>query len=108
MLTAVTSLTGPPLFALLSLGLAWSDRTVSDKSAERRPGPACAVLKQFMRLLRVAVENRHATDLCGSVSTLCTAPDLKALVLDAVLAEELAPAYFGVLFQVRMLLSLVL
>ena len=109
-LVAAITVTASPLFELLSSGLALSrpagvgmgfaSPVASPTSGVLRPGPACVVLKQFFRLLRVAVENRKAGDIVAAVSDLCVGAHMKALVLDPVLCEELAPAYFGVIYQV--------
>lgn len=64
-----------------------------------KPGPACGVLKQFFRLLRVTVENRKASALCPAVASLCASADLRPLVIHPALSDELAPAYFGVIYQ---------
>jgi hypothetical protein len=63
-----------------------------------RPSPICGVLKQFFRLLRVAVENRKSASLCPAVSSVCASHDVTSLILHPALLEELAPAYFGVVY----------
>jgi hypothetical protein len=89
-LAQVISCVGPPLFSVLATG--------SVLTPSGRPSLVCGVLKQFFRLLRVAVENRKSASLCPAVTGVCVGHDVTSLVLHPALLEELGPAYFGVVY----------
>jgi hypothetical protein len=111
LLTTAVSTVGAPLFALAGSGLfhgaAAAGATAGGGAGVPRLGATtragCAVMRHFLRLLRVAVENRSAFDLVPATCDLCLGADMRALVLAPALVSDLAPAYFGLLRQVPVL-----